>query len=51
MEEYLMGVVAAEMNPNWPQEALAAQTIIARSFTLQKIAEDGGVPARCSRVN
>jgi stage II sporulation protein D len=46
MEEYLMGVVAAEMNPNWPMEALAAQAIIARSFTLQKIAEDGGVPGR-----
>jgi stage II sporulation protein D len=46
MEEYLMGVVAAEMSPKWDQNALAAQAIIARSFTLQKIAEDGGVPAR-----
>ncbi|MBS4031867.1 MAG: SpoIID/LytB domain-containing protein [Clostridiales bacterium] len=46
MEEYLMGVVAAEMEPTWPREALAAQAIIARSFTLQKIAENGGVPAR-----
>lgn len=46
MEEYLMGVVAAEMNPDWDQEALAAQAIIARSFTLQKIAEAGGVPER-----
>jgi stage II sporulation protein D len=45
-EEYLMGVVAAEMEPTWPEEALAAQAIIARSFTLQKIAQDGGVPAR-----
>ncbi len=45
-EEYLMGVVAAEMDPAWPQEALAAQAIVARSFTLQKIAENGGVPAR-----
>lgn len=45
-EEYLMGVVAAEMDPDWPKEALAAQAIIARSFTLQKIAEEGGVPAR-----
>lgn len=45
-EEYLMGVVAAEMEPSWPKEALAAQAIIARSFTLQKIAEDGGVPRR-----
>lgn len=46
LEEYLMGVVAAEMKPTWPQEALAAQAIVARSFTLQKIAEDGGVPRR-----
>lgn len=46
IEEYLQGVVAAEMDPKWPKEALAAQAIIARSFTLQKIAEDGGVPQR-----
>ena len=46
IEEYLQGVVAAEMDPAWPQEALAAQAIIARSFTLQKISEDGGVPER-----
>jgi stage II sporulation protein D len=46
MEEYLMGVVAAEMEPTWEKEALAAQAIIARSFTLQKIAENGGVPNR-----
>lgn len=46
IEEYLQGVVAAEMEPEWPREALAAQAIIARSFTLQKISEDGGVPER-----
>ena len=46
MEEYINGVVAAEMNPKWPEEALAAQAIIARSFTLQKINENGGVPKR-----
>lgn len=46
MEKYIQGVVAAEMDPSWPKEALAAQAIIARSFTLQKIAESGGVPAR-----
>jgi stage II sporulation protein D len=45
-EEYIQGVVAAEMNPEWPVEALAAQAIIARTFTLQKIAERGGVPER-----
>jgi stage II sporulation protein D len=46
MEAYIQGVVAAEMNPEWPVEALAAQAIIARTFTLQKIAERGGVPER-----
>ncbi len=46
MEEYIAGVVAAEMDPNWPVEALAAQAMLARSFTLQKIEEVGGVPER-----
>ncbi len=46
MEQYIEGVVAGEMEPDWPIEALAAQAIIARTFTLQKIAEDGGVPER-----
>lgn len=45
-EEYIKGVVAGEMKPDWPEEALAAQAIIARSFTLQKIEENGGVPQR-----
>ncbi|HHY59708.1 MAG TPA: SpoIID/LytB domain-containing protein [Clostridia bacterium] len=42
IEEYLQGVVAAEMDPNWPEEALAAQAILARTFTMKKI-EEGGV--------
>ncbi len=45
-EEYIKGVVAGEMEPDWHEEALAAQAIIARSFTLQKIDQDGGVPER-----
>lgn len=44
IEEYLEGVVAAEMDPNWPDEALAAQAILARTFTMKKI-EEGGVKA------
>lgn len=44
MEDYIVGVVAAEMDPGWPVEALAAQAMLARSFTLQKIKEKGGVP-------
>ena len=27
-EDYIQGVVAAEMDPEWPQEALAAQAIV-----------------------
>lgn len=45
LEEYLQGVVAAEMDPTWPDEALAAQAILARTFTLKKI-QEGGVKAR-----
>jgi stage II sporulation protein D len=44
LEKYLEGVVAAEMDPNWPQNSLAAQAILARTFTLKKI-KDGGVKA------
>jgi len=39
MERYLEGVVAAEMDPDWPQEALKAQAIIARTFTLKRMDE------------
>lgn len=45
MEEYIKGVVAAEMDPNWPDEALAAQAILARTFTLERMKSMGGVPA------
>ena len=45
-EDYISGVVAAEMDPEWPESALGAQAIIARSFTLQKIKENGGLPHR-----
>ncbi|MCL6610451.1 MAG: SpoIID/LytB domain-containing protein [Peptococcaceae bacterium] len=37
LEEYLAGVVAAEMEPSWPVNALAAQAILARTFTLENI--------------
>ncbi|NLZ32108.1 MAG: SpoIID/LytB domain-containing protein [Firmicutes bacterium] len=45
-EDYIAGVVAAEMDPQWPESALGAQAIIARTFTLQKIKESGGLPER-----
>lgn len=37
MEDYIAGVVAAEMDPAWPVNALAAQAILARTFTLENI--------------
>lgn len=43
LEEYLAGVVAAEMEPNWPKAALGAQAIVARTFTLERLKSTGGV--------
>ncbi|MGB9904318.1 MAG: SpoIID/LytB domain-containing protein [Desulfotomaculales bacterium] len=37
LEEYVAGVVAAEMEPTWPVNALAAQAILARTFTLENM--------------
>jgi len=34
LESYLKGVVAAEMPPSWPMEALKAQAIAARSYAI-----------------
>jgi len=44
IEEYIKGVVAAEMEPTWPVNALAAQAILARTFTLKQMKDKGGVP-------
>ena len=40
MEDYIAGVVAAEMEPTWPENALAAQAIKARTFTMENIEAD-----------
>ncbi|MGQ9557887.1 MAG: SpoIID/LytB domain-containing protein [Desulfurispora sp.] len=37
LEDYVAGVVAAEMEPTWPVNALAAQAILARTFTMENI--------------
>jgi len=37
MEDYVAGVVAAEMEPTWPVNALAAQAILARTFVMENI--------------
>ena len=34
LEEYLRGVIKAEMDPKWPFEALKAQVILARTFAV-----------------
>ena len=41
MEDYLKGVVPAEMPPYWGTEALKAQAVAARTYALRKIALDG----------
>ena len=35
LEEYVKGVVAAEMYSDWPIEALKAQAVAARTFALK----------------
>lgn len=34
IEEYLKGVLKSEMSPAWPKEALKAQAVLARTYTL-----------------
>lgn len=36
MEDYLLGVLAAEIPANWPQEALKAQAVAARTYALYR---------------
>jgi stage II sporulation protein D len=36
LEEYLYGVVSREMPPSWPDAALQAQAIVARTYVLQR---------------
>ncbi len=37
MENYLLGVLPYEMSPSWPLEALKAQAVAARTYTLMEI--------------
>jgi len=41
LEEYVAGVVAGEMDTDWPVNALGAQAILARTYVLQFITEKG----------
>jgi stage II sporulation protein D len=40
LEEYLIGVLAKEMDSLWPIEALKAQAVLSRTFALYKIYEN-----------
>jgi len=42
MEDYLKGVVPAEMPPYWGSEALKAQAVAARTYALRKVASRSG---------
>jgi len=41
LEDYLVGVVAAEVPSDWPIEAIKAQAIVARTDTMKRIAQGG----------
>ncbi|MDN5332198.1 MAG: stage sporulation protein [Tepidanaerobacteraceae bacterium] len=41
LEDYVAGVVAGEMENNWPVEALAAQAILARTYVLEFVQDKG----------
>ncbi|ADL06896.1 SpoIID/LytB domain-containing protein [Thermosediminibacter oceani] len=41
LEDYVAGVVAGEMENNWPVEALAAQAILARTYVLEFVTDKG----------
>lgn len=41
LDEYLYGVVSAEMPANFELEALKAQAVVARTYTIYKIINDG----------
>lgn len=42
LERYLAGVVAGEMKNDWPTQALAAQAVLARTFTMEIMARKKG---------
>ncbi|MEB3226380.1 MAG: SpoIID/LytB domain-containing protein [Synechococcus sp.] len=44
LEDYLYSVVGAEAIPSWPQEALKAQAVAARTYALKKSAENKSKP-------
>ena len=43
LEQYLRGVVPAEMQGNWPLEALKAQAVASRSYALARLKKNGEI--------
>lgn len=43
LEQYLYSVLGSEMSANWPQEALKAQAVAARSYALYKRSTSGNI--------
>lgn len=41
LEDYLLGVVPSEMPSSWPEEALKAQAIAARSYAVSNLGKNG----------
>lgn len=41
IEEYLYGVLKAEISPSWPFEALKAQAVVSRTFALSNLGRHG----------
>jgi stage II sporulation protein D len=46
LEDYIKGVIAAEIGPNFPMEALKAQAIVARTMTLALINYEHGTQGK-----
>jgi len=42
LEEYVPGVVRGEVPPDWPLEALKAQAIVARTYAIYQVRQNGG---------
>jgi peptidoglycan hydrolase-like amidase len=51
LDEYVKGVVAAEMFPDWPMEALEAQAVAARTFAVTNTHHDHGNVDVCTDHN
>lgn len=45
MEQYVAGVVAGEIDNEWPEQALAAQAILARTYALRVVRATGKISA------